>query len=293
MYFVSAGCSYSQVPNTDTTWPVHVQEAFNLDDDHVRHLGIGAIGNEMISKIAIYNVNDLLKTHKPEDLLVGIMWSGCDRRVLTLRESKRVYDKATKIIQPESYDEIEKDRFYRSSKRNEYRNPINLACNEFNYYTLNAHWKDELTLKYYNDFVDPLNSVMQTCEHMLRVEWFLKMHNIKYFMCAYDFDTFFYAGVHGGVCHLYDEDSPAFNINSNNHNPLEHPDVKYLYDMIDRTYWLPITDLGDWARNVSKYEYRDPDHDPHPSTEQHKDFTHRIILPFIEKMYGISPAKLP
>jgi hypothetical protein len=292
MYFVSAGCSYSQVPNTDITWPVHVQKAFNLDDDHVRHLGIGAIGNEMISKLVIYNVNDLLKTHKPEDLLVGIMWSGCDRHLLTIRESERVYSKATKLGLPESYSEIDECKPYRP--RNYFQSPTKIACEEYNYYTLNCHWNDELTINYYNRFVDPLGSLISTCEHILRTEWFLKQHNIKYFMCAYDFDTFMYAGIPGpNIGYGYDEDCPALQINSNKqYDTIDHPDVKYLYDMIDKTYWLPITDLRHWVKNVSKFDFRDPT-DPHPSTEQHIDFTKQIILPFLEKIYNITPVKLP
>lgn len=294
MYFVSAGCSYSQIPNTDVTWPAHVQKAFNLNDNHVRHLGIGAIGNEMISKLVIYNVNELLKTHNPEDLLVGIMWSGCDRQLVTIKESERIYSKATKIGVPDSYTELEDVKPYRTHKRNYFQSPTKIACDEYNYYTLNCHWNDELTINYYNRFVDPLGALIKTCENILRTEWFLKQHNIKYFMCAYDFDTFMYAGIPGSIIgYGYDEDCPALSINSNKHyDTIDHPDVKYLYDMIDQKYWLPITDLGHWVRNVSKYDFRDPN-DPHPSTEHQIDFTNKIILPFLEKNYNISTTKLP
>lgn len=293
MYFVSAGCSYSQIPNADVTWPAHVQKAFNLDEDHVRHLGIGAIGNEMISKLVIYNVNDLLKTHKPEDLLVGIMWSGCDRHLATIRESERIYNKATRLMLPESYSELESVKQWRERK-NYYQSPTRIASDEYNFYTLNCHWHDELTINYYNRFVDPLSSLIKTCENILRTEWFLKKHNIKYFMCAYDYDTFFYAGIpNPNIGYGYDLDCPALQVNSNKeYDLIDHPDVKYLYDMIDKKYWLPITDLGHWARNVSKFDFRDPT-DPHPSTEQHIDFTNRIILPFLEKTYNISLTKLP
>jgi hypothetical protein len=119
-------------------------------------------------------------------------------------------------------------------------------------------------------------------------------------MAAYDFDTFFYAGIPPHlVSSGYDADCPALTVNyseystklteyAREYNTVDHPDVKYLYDMIDMTYWLPITDLGHWAKNVSPYDFRTPG-DPHPSTEQHIDFTQRVILPFLKKKYNLSP----
>jgi antitoxin component of MazEF toxin-antitoxin module len=97
MFFISAGCSYSQVPNTDVTWPAHLQKQLDLTDEQVIHAGVGAIGNSMISRRTIYHVTQALKTHKPEDLLVGILWSGCDRHNFILRETENIYNKSTKL----------------------------------------------------------------------------------------------------------------------------------------------------------------------------------------------------
>lgn len=290
MHFVSAGCSYSQVPNTDTAWPVHVQEAFKLSDDEVTHLGSGAIGNEMISRLVIYHVNNLLKSHKPEDLLVGIMWSGCDREVVIQGQSKRIFEKATPIPELEniSYEQFIVDKTRRAKDYREvYNNPLSLATNESIYYTLNSHWTDELTVTYYENFVDELSSIIKTCEHILRTEWFLKNHNIKYFMTEYDIDVFLFGGVPNMNRHIYSANCPALGINSRGKNISNHPDVKYLYDMIDKSYWLPVNSLGEWANQVSIYDYA-RERDPHPSTEQHKDFTQQVILPFLLKKYNIS-----
>lgn len=292
MFFISAGCSYSEVPNTDVTWPVHVQKALGLEDSNTDHTGVGAVGNLFISRKVIYHVTEALKTHKPEDLLVGIMWSGCDRHSFIMQGNEGLYNKATKSCMSDNYEELLKEK--KEDYRLFFNNPLGIA-DEFNHHTLNCHWGDELTVTYYNNFVDPLGSLVQTCENILRTEWFLKKHNIKYFMTEYDFDTFFFAGVpdHHASLFGYDKDCPAVHSNHQKYKcDVYHPDIKYLYDMIDKDYWLPIKHLGDWATNVSKFDYRDPN-DPHPSTEQHIDFTKQIILPFLEKKYGITKSKLP
>jgi hypothetical protein len=298
MFFISGGCSYSQVPNTDITWPVHVQKAFGLAQHEVDHTAIGASGNKIISRRVIHRVLKALKTHKPEDLLVGILWSGCDRHSLMLRENPRTYNKCTKLMfMPHTYAEFLKAKpSIVDMVHTNFNNPVTIGDDtQFNHYILNSHWEDELTVTYYNDFVDALGSIVQTCEDILRTEWFLKKHNIKYFMAEYDFDTFFYAGVpdHYTVTADYDKDCLALECNDQKHKcDVYDPDIKYLYDMIDKDYWLPIDNLASWAKNVSKFDFRDPP-DPHPSTEQHIDFTNQIILPFLKNKYGMSCPQLP
>ena len=297
MFFISAGCSYSQVPNTDLTWPVHVQKELGLENHEVQHTAIGASGNKLISRRVIHYVLKALKTHKPEDLLVGIMWSGCDRHTLLLQENPKTYNNCTKLqMMPDTYAEFLKEKKGILSDRMFFNNPVATGdVAQFNHYILNAHWNDVLTTTYYNNFVDGLGSIVQTCEDILRTEWFLKQHNIKYFMTEYDFDTFFYAGIpdHFAKLYGYDDDCPALQSNADTHKcDVHHPDIEHLYNMIDKDYWLPINNLGDWAKNVSKFDFRAPD-DPHPSTKQHKDFTNQIILPFIRDKYGISKPQLP
>ena len=46
--FISGGCSYSQVPNRDQGWPVHLHELSCIR--YVSHTGHGAVGNDIISR---------------------------------------------------------------------------------------------------------------------------------------------------------------------------------------------------------------------------------------------------
>ena len=316
---ITGGCSYSQFRNADITWPVHLLNA--LKPDKVGLLGQGAVGNEFISRVVISTVQLALdEGYKPEDILVGIMWSGCDRG-LYYSESANTWDRATKM--PNCEDPVDGHKTILKTLSNfsnlgklitfeDYQSVFNegphhqsatpmtiRSAEKSGFYTLNSHWEDELTVGYFRKYTNPAYMVMQTCEHVLRTEWFLKSLNINYFMTEYDLDVFTYHGPHRGALdrEVYKLDDEGISVQHGNHHSRHlkemsikdtHPEVSYLYNMIDRDYWLPIDNMGDWATNVSEYDYRDPGMDPHPSTAQHKDFTEKVILPFLLEKYNIS-----
>lgn len=245
---ITAGCSNSQVPNADVTWPVHLNEA--LKPDQVYYLGQGAAGNGIISRKVIYALTEALKTYRPEEILVGIMWSGSDRR-----EVYSFNDKPTEKI---SNDIVS------------YRNPC-AVIHENNHYILNKHWTHNEYAKTYHSIISDEDSVLVTLEHMLRVQWLLKLNNIKYFMTEYDYDVFAPYAI-GIVDKLQI-------INSGE-------DLKFLYDQIDFEFWLPIDNMYSYAKFDSKFDFARPP-DPHPSTEQHKEMVEKVLLPFLKNKYNI------
>jgi len=66
-----------------------------------------------------------------------------------------------------------------------------------------------------------------------------------------------------------------------------HPEVNYLYKMIDKDTFLPVRHMHDWVNHVSEHDFPRKG-DPHPGSEQHKDFVDQVILPFILEKYNIS-----
>jgi hypothetical protein len=335
---ITGGCSYSQFNNLDVTWPKHLID--ELKPDKIGLTGHGSVGNEYISRIVISTVQLALdEGYKPEDILVGVVWSGCDRG-LYYSESVNTWDRAT--IMPNCGDRKEDQKNWSENsvrQQNKFSNLGNLITfseyednfhiyahwlasspmtirdsKKSNFYTLNGHWDDELSIGYYSNYTNPVYAIMQTCEHVLRTQWFLKSLNIKYFMTEYDHDVFTYMGPvkldaypnsghrEGVSAHIIPVDLKDIVSRSEadakkairdkkhkeemftRHN---HPEVNYLYDMIDKDYWLPVRDLKDWTLNKSPYEQREST-DPHPSTEQQKDFTERVILPFLLEKYNIS-----
>ena len=307
---ITGGCSYSQVPNTDVSWPQHVQNY--IDPDHHIHTGKGATGNEIISHRVIYKVNKALEQgFNPEDILVGVMWSGCDRMAMMTTNFDKLWEEAT-IIGSDVKEEWTEDWLgdYNMPEFYERDNPQLLAKHihrygtnspswiaggtkpkSYNWHTLNAHWTDKLTIKYFEDFINPEYALIRTCEHILRTQWYLKSHHIKYFMCPYEQDTFVYVGPafssHGYSANAEGKSPYPW---TSEHVSLinEHPEINWLYKMIDRSYWLDIRHMDAWVnRYCADLPYREVG-DSHPSSDMHKRFTEKVILPFLLEKYHIS-----
>ena len=223
---LTGGCSFSDAirPGTDT-WPIHLSN-YLKEYKHV-HTGMGSQGNGLISRKILYNLLDILESHSPADVLVGIMWSS-----------------------PERYEHFSND--YQVGVMQNFReNPTNFTGGQGAWKHLTPNLEDDLSSMYYKYWQNELLSLVQTYEHILRVQWFLKLHNIKYFM------TF------------------AFNVFKNHTNP----ECKYLYNEIDWTRFLPVNSQLHWCKLNSNYEFLDA---KHPSSEQHLEFTQQVILPFLK-----------
>lgn len=257
-YFISTGCSFTEVPipeidgcrqvnlydfkKYELSWPVHVTNHLNCISTYK---GKGASGNGIISKTTIYEVEKALKLYQPEDILVGIMWSGAYRQ--------EVY------FENPSLQHYGIDPGYVVNQRN----PASIGGN-YNYYKVMPYWEDELSSTYYKYFYDEVGSYISTLENILRVQWYLKLHNVKYFMTQYFNQTF-----------------PPQKYS-------DHIDISYLYDMIDFDYWLDVESEHGWCeRNKDRYPWdTKPYGFKHPNTLQHKGFAEEVIIPYLtEKGY--------
>ena len=240
---ISCGCSYTQVPNTAQNWPVHLTNYLNCD---TLYLGQGAAGNGIISKRAIYYINESLKKYQPEEILVGIMWSSHTRQEFLFQET------------PSSYTEITNCIF-------NYINPCSIDIDKTNrqYYIVQPPWKDELSTIYYKRFYDGVGSAIQTLENILRVQWFCEKLKIKYFFTNINEWTFRYD---------YSDVSKTL--------PW-HEDIQSLRNLINWNEWLPIDNAWDWFINESGYpEIKELG--THPSTEQNKALVDRIMIPHLK-----------
>ena len=228
MILVTGGCSFSDY--RARAWPVQLTEILICDPIYT---GMSSQGNGLISRKIIYTLSELLKTTDPSELLVGIMWSGPDRHDFYTTE----------------------DPGFDTNIDNWLENPTSVIpdCPN-NWVILNHNWKNRFAKDYYSTFYDNIGASVYTYEHILRVQWFLKLHNIKYFMTTYTGEVF---------------------ANS------DHVDTKHLHDQIDADHFLPVTGEYEWCRDYSGIAYPDP-YDKHPSEEQHKRFTEQVIIPFLQ-----------
>jgi len=228
---VTGGCSFSECVSLHIdTWP---RQLANILSGY-RHIstGLGSQGNGLISRKIIYQVSNLLKTTPAENILVGTQWSSPDR-----------------------HDFYYEDVKFNSTVDGWMENPTSVITGQPNWVILNPWWSDHFSKQYYSIFHSDAGALIHTCEHILRTQWFLKLHNIKYFMSTYT--------------------SKVFPKN------ITHPEIKYLYDQIDLSNFLPVVGQYEWCRDHSELEFPVPT-DNHPGSDQHKAFTEQVIIPFLQ-----------
>lgn len=156
---ITCGCSFTVV--NSFTWTTFLGKKLPNYQHHA--LGRGSQGNGIISRKVIYKVNELLRTHSSEDLLVGIMWSGANRHDFFSEEV------AAKIP---------------VNMMNSHENPTIVAGSK-SWVILNHHWDDPISTAYYYNFHDFTGQYIYTLEHILRTQWFLERHKINYFMTCF------------------------------------------------------------------------------------------------------------
>lgn len=232
---ITSGCSFTET-QIETTWPIHLSNILKYKQNI--HLGEGCQGNGMISRKLIHAVHTALKTNKADNLLVGVMWSGPSRH--------------------EQY--MSKPVKFSKNADGWNRNPINIVDNDKGGWVIyNAHWTILQATNYYRNMYDPIFSQIQTLEHVIRVQNYLKLHNIKYFMSTYTNEVFALK---------------------------DNPNLDHLYEQIDFDHFLPVEGCYEWARDVSNLPFYRPI-DRHPTKKQHLMFTKEVILPFLKDKYNI------
>lgn len=160
---LTGGCSFSVAKNN--CWPMYLENM--IQPIYSVHTGASCQGNDLISKKILYQLIKLLSIYNTSDLLVGIMWSGTDRKAIYLETPDSNLPKLKGC--PD--------------------NPNAVVDNHFNWYMLNSvdgkQNKFGLTNLYYKNLYSITESYISTIEHILRVQWFLEKNNINYFMSTY------------------------------------------------------------------------------------------------------------
>lgn len=231
------------------TWPNHVANHFNLK---LLNYGASSAGNGYISRSLIYGVNKILQDIDASELLVGVMWSGASR----FENYHSTIDQHQSKLKFKYVDD-----------------------DEGAWVVLNANNMNSYSSPFFRMYHDIVGENIITLEHILRTQWFLELKNISYFMSCYSF----------GVL-------PSKEM-------MEHPSIKHLYQMINWDKFLPVDNCMDWC-NSSDIQGFAPDKETqekwknhsnsilgckatHPTTQQHKGFAEKVIVPYIEQKISI------
>jgi hypothetical protein len=229
---VTGGCSFSECRSTHIdTWPRHLARILT-DHTHIS-TGMGSQGNGLISRRIIHQVVEQLKHTSADNLLVGIMWSG-----------------------PNRHDYFTEENIEFDLDSGWMENPTKFVQNSSGaWIILNQGWNIPQSKLYYSTYHSFTGQYVYTCEHVLRTQWFLKAHNVKYFMSTYNNEVL-------------------------NENVKNHPETKYLYDQIDFDQFLPVDGEFEWCRDCSGLVFSKNDN--HPTSAQHAEFTQKVIVPFLQ-----------
>lgn len=134
-----------------------------------------------------------------------------------------------------------------------------------NWIITNHHWEVYNSQTYYRLFHHSISSMISTIQNILLTQWYLERNNIWYFMTTY--------------LDIFDNDI------------INNPEVKYWFDMIDFTKFIPIIGCHEWVRdNYGNFggfnAHANSDYiGIHPTEFGHRKFSEEVVLPFIHNNY--------
>ena len=267
---MTAGCSFSECESEwIDTWPRHLAKNFT---NHIS-LGRGSVGNGYISRAVIHEVS------RTNPDVVAIMWSGWDRIDLRLEQLEYKNTDAENQYNirkgndwpayPVTWDQLSID--IQSEIQTQFPNLKlllkNPAHNLRQGFSDKQYWTNISMLldsgldskkygkAYFTLYSDNISKQIYSLEHILRTQWFLESKKVPYFMMSMNND----------VLNLQITDETA-----------------HLINMLDRSKFIDCPGMIEWTmKNFGKKGF--PKYpDMHPGTQQHNEFTQKVILPYME-----------
>jgi hypothetical protein len=214
------------------------------------------IGNTLISRKLIYKVNELIKTHQTDDIIVGIMWTI-----------------------PEIHE-----RYITVGKKDEYVTSV--VENVKNWIILSPELisSSEDNKNYFKIIQNKLQSYVLTFENILRTQWFLNRLGIKYFMTSH-LDIF---DNEENYLKMYNFSKlKEFKKTDYHPNILNNNEVNYLDNMIDKKKFLPINSMLDWVQENYPIDGFYNSDKLKPSNFANERFVEEVIIPFLKNTYNI------
>jgi|688.fasta_scaffold17773_16 hypothetical protein len=170
---VTVGCSFSETITYshgnpgNKTWPLFLHD--RLPGYTLSSEAMGSQGNGLISRRAQYRLSQLLKTHRAEDILVVVMWSGRDRFEFYFEDGVKI------------------DTVYEGW----IENPTRVAENAPGGWIItNVNWNHKYNKPWYLHYYNETAAQIYTLEHILNLQNFLKLHGIPYAMTTSYVTTF-------------------------------------------------------------------------------------------------------
>tara|TARA_B100000780_G_C21114207_1_gene450591 strand:- start:973 stop:1770 length:798 start_codon:yes stop_codon:yes gene_type:complete len=246
-YLITSGCSFSEIHSSHfKSWPKHLVES--LDSYNLISKGLASQGNGLISRGIIYEVSKKLKDGVPaKDILVGVQWSGPDRMDFLFDDSQFAKHNLAR-------DAGMFDKNKATNWDGWMENPTGFIDDDKNW-VIAGHVNWKLGRDYFKKWHSKDQGSIYTLENVLRVQWFLEKHNIKYFMTTMTSDVL--------------DKNPSLRIS-------------HLYEQIDFTRFLPINGMMEFAQKHTTESAPMHLDGVHPGPKHYKILVEEIILPFLE-----------
>lgn len=249
-YLVASGCSFT-FAGVEKTWASHLSRKGGLKEYNYAR---SSMGNGMIARTAAYGVSKLLqKGVSPEEILVGVMWSGSTRSDFYLDYTPQLF---------------------KSDGLLDGHNPCRFVKNApGNWIIGGVHWQSPIIKKYNETFFSEEGQNINTYEKILWLQDFLKQRKIKYFMSSY-MDAWL-DDLTENTQWMHDE------IDWSTFLPSE---FNYLYDNHNHEVAFRASDMlkypdTDWNSNYQPGW--------HPSAPGHLIYTNEIIVPYLSRTYDL------
>ena len=242
-HIVTSGCSFSDVITRDT-WPIFVEASYDVS---CAHMGLLGQGNGLIARKAVYAVQQALQQgYKPEEILVGIMWSSPDRHDLYFSKFDGMNTKPTTYVEDDTGGWL----------------------------IMNPHSNEKASKIYYSHLHDFVNHRVDTYEKILWVQSYLKLLGVSYFMTPYTAKVFKDIKFHNNPNVKWMHDL----IDWSNWLPVDSMH-EWCY-----THWsdadFPLIDVQVKETGaIIKWP------DTHPTRIMHEQFAKEIILPHIKNKF--------
>ena len=253
-HIVTSGCSFSDAI-TRYTWPIHLEASYDVN---CVHMGLSSQGNSLIARKAIFAVQQLLdQGAKPDEILVGIMWSGPDR-----------HDTYISNIKGQLSDDIK-------NLDNMNTNPTTYVDDDpGGWLIMNPHWKEKTSKIYYSHLHDYANHRVNTYEKILWVQSYLKLLGIRYFMSPFTSEVFKDSNFHNNPNVKWMRDLIDW---------AQWLPVGSMHEWC-YTHWTD-DDFPQLDVKIKETEETIKWPDNHPTRIMHERFTKEIILPHIKNRF--------
>ena len=227
---ITGGCSFSA---DAFCWPVHLANKLKC----VHHqTGVGSAGNDLISRRVMYK---LLELDNYDDVLVGVMWSGYSRK---------------------SHMSNGEDALKRHKGNQSATSPC--QWKDEDWLLSNPGFNDKFAKQWYQWYYNDTQALMETYEHIIKLQWFLEQRKIKYFFTTYTASA------------LSEADTNSKYI---------HP----LKKLVNWNNFLDVQGMAEWCQKYYPNDFPEPG-DNHPGELQHQEFVKQVITPWLRKHHDIA-----